>query len=88
MRILHKFKFITAGTAVVILASFPAYSQGHGGTGMPLKTLEQLCQAGAMIAAMGNVSTNHYINTTLKGRYSMGNSTLAAVSSSSPVVPL
>jgi hypothetical protein len=62
------------GIAFYTVSPLPVYSQGYGGTGISLQRLEELCRAGALMGATGGSGRN-YIDTTLQGRYSMGNST-------------
>ena len=55
----------------------PAIAQGYAGTGMSKETLENFCQMAALQGAMGNTSSRHYVDTILKGRFAMGNSTMS-----------
>jgi hypothetical protein len=58
-----------------VFTPFSVYAQGYAGTGLSKDTLENFCQMAALQGAMGNTSSRHYVDTTLKGRFAMGNST-------------
>jgi hypothetical protein len=53
----------------------PSYASGYAGTGFSKDALEGFCKLGALQEAAGSTSTRSYINTTLKGRFALGNST-------------
>jgi len=55
----------------------PAVAQGYAGTGMSKEFLENFCQMAALQGATGNTSSRHYVDTTLKGRFAVGNSTMS-----------
>ena len=58
-----------------IVTPFDAHAQGYANTGTSQATLENLCQMAALQGASGNTSSRHYIDTLLKGRFALGNST-------------
>ena len=58
-----------------IVTPFDAHAQGYADTGVSKATLENLCQMAALQGATGNTSSRHFVDTTLKGRFAIGNST-------------
>lgn len=79
MQLIHKVKrsaFRAVGVAFLLCSSVsPVIAQGYAGTGLAKESLENFCQMGALQGVMGKTSTRHYVDTTLKGRFAMGNST-------------
>lgn len=68
----------TLFVSFLLSASFVPIANAQSSVGgVSLKQLSELCRGGAMMGAQGgNVASRNYIDTTLKGRYAMGNSTM------------